>query len=133
VRSTCAAIVCRHDVQRFAAIARVQRQVPALRFGRMYFREVSEDGREFRLPERHPTTLAFSRILGQSEVLVAYNTSTDRARSELVIVDAALEPPRFRFLLGGEGTVPVLSHSESGPRFVRLDLGPMQFAVLERG
>ncbi|HEY3593650.1 MAG TPA: hypothetical protein VGL13_07245 [Polyangiaceae bacterium] len=34
-----------------------------LRFGRMYFREISGDGQSFRLPLGTAYTLAFSRLL----------------------------------------------------------------------
>ncbi len=123
-----------HIYQEIAKIARVNRDLPALRFGRMFFREVSSDGTRFELPESHPCTLAFSRILAKEEVLVAYNTSSTERRRDAIIIDAALHAPgdRLSFLYGGEGTVEVERHPDptNGSRFVTLDLGPMQFAIL---
>ena len=120
-----------------AKLARVAREQPALRFGRMYFREVSGNGRDFGLPQSHPCTLAFSRLLAQDEVLVAYNTSTTEAREDCVVVDAdvAARTERMRFLYGGEGELPVLRHPDpaDGSRFVRLALAPMQLVVLGAG
>jgi glycosidase len=117
-----------------ARIAKVNQDHPGLRFGRMYFREVSGDGRDFGLPESHPCTLAFSRILADQEVLVAYNTSTTERRSDCVLVDAGLHPAgsRISYLYGGRGEVAVEPHPEpgNGSRFVRLDLDPMQFVIL---
>ena len=74
-----------------ADIARLNRKLEALRFGRMYFREISGNGVDFGLPQGHPCTLAFSRILADQEVLVAYNTSTTESRSDYVIVDNTIQ------------------------------------------
>jgi alpha-amylase len=116
-----------------AKIARINRERAALRFGRMYFREISGDGVSFGLPQGQPCTLAFSRILARDEVLVAYNTSTDAPRSDCVVVDAGIAAARpYRFLYGRSGEVPVERHPDPNnpTRFVRLALQPMQFAVL---
>jgi alpha-amylase len=114
-----------------AAIARVQRERPALRFGRMYFREVSTNGRDFALPRSQPCVLAFSRLLADREVLVVYNTSTTSRLSASVLVDWDLNRPgdRLHFLFGGSGDVEV-KDAPSGPRCVAVDLEPMQFAIL---
>ena len=50
--------------------------------------QVSGNGRDFGLPQSHPCTLAFSRLLAQDEVLVAYNTFTTEVREDCVVVDA---------------------------------------------
>ena len=115
-----------------ASIASVHRSCPALRFGRMYFRETSPDGAGFRLPSAQPCLLAFSRILARQEALVAYNTSTTERRAECVIVDGTLNArgDRFRFRHGREGEVAV--EELDGARFVRLDLAPAEFVILER-
>jgi alpha-amylase len=123
--------------QEIAKLARVSREQGALRFGRMYFREVSGNGRDFGLPQSHPCTLAFSRILAGQEVLVAYNTSTTEARADHVIVDSSISGAAgsLRFLYGGTGELPVLRHPDPSDRtrFVKLDLAPMQFVVLSAG
>ncbi|WP_243902848.1 alpha-amylase family glycosyl hydrolase, partial [Aetokthonos hydrillicola] len=92
--------------QEIAKIAQVQRKLEALRFGRMYFREISVNSRDFELPRTHPCTLAFSRLLGFQEVLVAYNTSTTSAREDYVIVDSSLHQAgdELRFVYGGDGS-----------------------------
>jgi glycosidase len=116
-----------------SAIARINREQPALRFGRMYFREISADGQSFGIPQGQPCTLAFSRVLAEQEVLVAYNTSIDQRRCDCVIIDDSLHPSgRLRYVYGGEGEVAVERHSDpqNATRFVRLDLAPMQFVIL---
>ena len=102
-----------------------------LRFGRMYFRQISGDGENFGFPFGSTYTLAFSRILYPEEILVAYNVSGS-ARSDRVIVDAELHPPgsTMQFLYGGTGTVPV-NTAANGARFVKLDLKARQFVILK--
>jgi len=117
--------------KQIAQIATVMRSTEPLRFGRMYFRQISGDGKHFGLPYGNTYTLAFSRVLYPREVLVAYNVS-DRRRSDYVIVDASLHKPgdAMRPLYGNIGGVKVESAPDGG-LCVRLDLGPRQFVVLE--
>ncbi len=113
-----------------ARIAEVMRANQPLRFGRMYFRQISGDQQHFGFPFGSTYTLAFSRILYPDEVLVAYNV-TDGNRRDSVIVDSELHAPgsSMRFLYGGTGTVPVRT-ANSGSRFVTLNLAPHQFVIL---
>ena len=116
--------------QQIGKIAAVVRATPALRFGRMYFREISGDGVTFGLPFGTDYTLAFSRILYGQEVLVAYNVSSHE-RADYVIVDGDVQRGRdaMRFLYGAAGSVPIDVDGQ-GRRFVRLRLGARQFVVL---
>ena len=118
--------------QGISAIAKLNQQIEALRFGRMYFREVSGNGRDFGLPQGQPCTLAFSRILAVQEVLVAYNTSATEKRQDFVLVDNSLHKAgeSLKFLYGHEGTVMVQAHQNLPILFVQLELEPMQFVVL---
>ena len=111
-------------------IAAVLRAQEPLRFGRMYFREISGDGQHFGLPFGRSYTLAFSRLLYGSEVLVAYNVAGD-PRADCVTVDASLHAPgsTMSFLYGAIGSVPV-QRAANGTAFVRLALTPHQFVVL---
>jgi glycosidase len=123
-----------HIYRQISEIARVFKGQEALRFGRMYFREISGNGRDFGLPESHPCTLAFSRLLSNEEVLVAYNTSTQDEREDFIVVDSGMhnEGDTMRFLYGATGTVAVSEHPDPGnpTRFIRLKLAPMQFIIL---
>jgi glycosidase len=118
--------------QEIAKIAHINQQTEALRFGRMYFRQTSGNGRDFGLPQEHPCTLAFSRILAYQEVLVAYNTSTTESRKDYVIVDNTLHQKgeTMKFLYGKEGFVTIQSNPDSSLS-VRLELAPMQFVILQ--
>ena len=118
--------------QEIARIARINQQLEALRFGRMYFRQISGNGRDFGFPQGQPCTLAFSRILAYQEVLVAYNTSPTESRKDYVIVDNTLHQKgeMMEFLYGKEGCVTVQSHP-TALMFVQLELAPMQFVILQ--
>lgn len=122
--------------QAIARIAAVTRSQAPLRFGRMYYREISGDGVHFGFPFGSSYTLAFSRLLYGQEVLVAYNVSA-QARSDRVIVDASLHPAgsTLTFLYGGPAQQPgpatvTVEASPSGAHFVRLDLDGHQFVIL---
>jgi len=121
--------------QEIAKIAKVNHEHHSMRFGRMYFREISGNGCDFGLPEGQPCTLAFSRVLADEEILVVYNTSTSESRQDYVIVDSQLHKPgdTMNFLYGGQGEIPVLRHPDSNncSLFIRLPLAPMQFAILK--
>lgn len=121
--------------QEIAKIAQINQQVEALRFGRMYFREISGNGRDFGLPQGQPCTLAFSRMLAGEEVLVAYNTSFDRRRNDFVIVDSGIHKVGdwMKFLYGKDGVVTVQKHPDVGNHslFVQLELEPRQFVILQ--
>ncbi|HYZ30784.1 MAG TPA: alpha-amylase family glycosyl hydrolase [Crenalkalicoccus sp.] len=114
-----------------AEIAAVARASEPLRFGRMYFRQIADKSLQFGFPFGTEYTLAFSRILYPQEVLVAYNVS-GAARSDRVVVDASLHRPgdRMRFLSGAAGDVGV-ERAPDGTVYVRLDLAPHQFVVLQ--
>jgi glycosidase len=56
-----------------ARIAEVMRSNEPLRFGRMYFRQISGDAEHFGFPFGSAYTLAFSRILYPDEILVNLN------------------------------------------------------------
>ena len=74
-----------------ARIVGVRQREPALRYGRQYFREISGNGRDFGHPLNGTCTLAYSRILDTSEILVAMNLDTN-PRGDFVTVDAHLSP-----------------------------------------
>jgi glycosidase len=117
--------------QEIAKIAAVMRSTEELRFGRMYFRQISGDGVHFGLPFGTTYTLAFSRMLYGSEVLVAFNVSNS-ARSDCVVIDASLHKAgdKISYVYGKTGNVDV-QHAPDGTTFVKLELSGHQFVILE--
>ena len=79
-------------------LSRLREEQPALRFGRLYFRQVSGNGRDFGDPSGNGGLVAFSRVLSDVEVLVVANTSTQTGFDGLVLQDPDLnrEPRRMR-------------------------------------
>ena len=117
--------------QDIAKVAAVMRSAEPLRFGRMYYRQISSNGVDFGFPYGTTYTLAFSRLLYNREVLVAYNVSA-QPRNDAIIVDATLHGAPgsvMTYLYGGTGNVSVQGPL-NGPRFVRLSLPPHGFAIL---
>jgi glycosidase len=117
--------------QQIAAIAAVMRSEPALRFGRMYYRQISADGISFGFPTDKEYTLAFSRVVYGQEVLVAFNVSGS-SRSDCVLIDASYHEAgdQLQFLYGGSGTITV-QQASSGTLFVQLLLVGNQFVILK--
>lgn len=115
-----------------ASIASVMRTSEPLRFGRMYFRQISGDGMSFGLPYGKTYTLAFSRLLYGREVLVAYNVASV-GRNDRVVVDADLHKPGEKMTYlhpPGKGDVAV-EKALDGTIFVQLNLDGHQFAILK--
>jgi glycosidase len=114
-----------------AQIAAVRRARAELRFGRLYYRQISGDGIQFGFPYGSTYTLAFSRLLYGSEVVVAFNVS-GQPRTDHVVVDAVLHAAgsSMQFLYGGVGSIPV-STAPDGTRYVTLALAPYQFVILK--
>lgn len=113
-----------------AKISAVMRNTEPLRFGRMYYRQISGDGQHFGFPFGTAYTLAFSRLLYGREVLVAYNVS-GQPRNDFVVVDATLHPDGsdMSFLYGGQGSVTVQT-APDGSGFVPLSLPAYGFVIL---
>jgi glycosidase len=107
--------------QGIARIAAVRRQQPALRYGRQYFREISGNGRNFGHPLDGRCTLAFSRILDTTEILVVLNLDSN-PRADWVTIDASLNRPGATMvnLLQPDQSLPVENHQ--GRHAVRVPL-----------
>jgi glycosidase len=113
-------------------LAHLRQHSAVLKFGRMYMREVSHDGRTFHLPVTDECLLAFSRILYDEEIIVAYNDSLTEYDEEYIAVDRYLNPPgsTFKMFYGGRGRLHVLKNEDGSRHFIKLRLAPTQFVVL---
>jgi glycosidase len=81
------------------ALSRLREEQPALRFGRLYFRQVSGNGRDFGNSSGAGGLVAFSRVVSDVEVLVVANTSTQISFDGLVLQDLDLNRPPRRMLI----------------------------------
>jgi glycosidase len=68
-------------------IASVRAGCGVLRYGRLYFRQVSGNGKDFGYPKGAGGIIAFSRILFEQEVVVVANTHSSQVFSGFVLVD----------------------------------------------
>jgi glycosidase len=75
------------QVQLFSAL---RAKEPALRYGRLYFREVSGNKQDFGYSSGQGGILAFSRILNDREVLLVANTNTASPFSGYILADSDL-------------------------------------------
>jgi glycosidase len=98
------------------ALSRLRAEQPALRFGRLYFRQVSGNGRDFGYSDGAGGLVAFSRVVSDTEVLVAANTNTQTPFDGLVLQDPDLNRHPRRMLvaysnlgLAASATVRVIS------------------------
>jgi glycosidase len=113
-------------------IAAIRKASAVLKFGRMYMRESSPDGKVFQMPLHYDNMISFSRILYDEEVLVVYNDSLSNEDEEYIGVDRHLNPEgtAFKFQYGGKGKIHVLKNEDGSCHFVKLRLKPGQFVVL---
>ncbi len=121
-----------HAIYRgIARIAAIRREEPALRYGRQYFREISGNGTDFGYPLDGRCTLAYSRILDDTEVLVAMNLDGD-PRQDFITVDANLSPPGIplaNLLAPGQVAVTV---QRGGRSAVQVPIAGHGVAILKR-
>ena len=74
------------EIKKIAAVRQIE---PTLRYGRQYFREISGNGIDFGYPIDHNCTLAYSRILDTTEILVAMNVGIE-PKNDYITVDSNL-------------------------------------------
>ena len=84
--------------QQIAILARIRKDSAVLKFGRMYMRKLSVDGKTFSLPTFEKCLLAFSRVLYDHEMIVAYNSSLTEPDEEYILVDPLLNPAGSAFV-----------------------------------
>ena len=97
----------------------------------MYMRAVSMDAGRFHLPECKECLLAFSRVLFNEEIVVAYNISASESRTEYVEVEHNGDKV-FEYLWGDTGQVQIHATEDMSRNYIQLALQPQQFVILQR-
>lgn len=120
-----------HLYKSIAQIARLRKRSKVLKFGRMQIRPVSTDGLHFHLPECKECLLAFSRILFDDEIIVAFNISSTKFKTEYIQVELN-GSNGFEYLYGDSGTLPIHSTEDRQVNYIQLKLIPLQFVILQR-
>lgn len=113
-------------------IAAIRKQSSILKFGHMHMRKISTDGTYFHLPECPKCLIAFSRVLFDQEIVVAFNSSTTEEKEEYVTVkqQPLAKKHCYKFLFGDVGKVDVLENADGSRFYIKLKLRPMQFVIL---
>jgi glycosidase len=81
------------------ALSKLREEQPALRFGRLYFRQVSGNCRDFGYSSGTGGLVAFSRVVSDLEVLVVANTNAQTPFDGLVLQDPDLNRRPRRMLV----------------------------------
>jgi glycosidase len=87
-----------------ATIAKLRADEAALRYGRLYFREVSGNSQDFGHSTGAGGLVAFSRILADREVTVVANCSTTRTFRGAVLRDPTIGPGTLSLAYSNLGT-----------------------------
>ncbi len=115
--------------QTIAKVAYIRAHEPALRYGRKYFRGVSDDGADFAVPEQQGT-VAYSQVLDDDEVIVALNLRAEYVE-DAIEVDPGRTPPGGRVAdLMNDAEYDVEQNGD-GQTFVRVPLDGHGIAILK--
>ncbi|WP_431128320.1 alpha-amylase family glycosyl hydrolase [Flagellimonas flava] len=117
-----------------AKLAKLRQKEPILKFGRMYFRETSEDGIHFHHPDCKECLLAFSRVLHDGEILVVYNSSPTDTKEEYIIVDNGInnENTYMKCIYGNRTRIKIRRDMhDKGRSYIKLVLDPMEFLIFK--
>jgi glycosidase len=116
--------------KKISQIAEIRQNEPALRYGRQYFREISGNGIDFGFPIDGKCTLAYSRILDDTEILIVMNLDSN-SRNDHVTVDAHLTPSDSSMinLLNPQSSHAVRKIAQR--HAVKVELAPHEIAILK--
>ncbi|MCF6406407.1 hypothetical protein L3C95_26160 [Chitinophaga filiformis] len=123
------------DMYKFISqLSSLRAAVPALRYGRQYFRPCSGDGVNFGHSPYKGGVIAFSRVLNDEEVLVVANTSTENDVLVDVVIDKNLHPEgsewEVLFPVAKRGILSAHSRSQGVFRTIQVQLSPMECLIL---
>jgi glycosidase len=118
--------------QAISQIAAIRKKSSVLKFGHMHMRKISTDEIHFHLPECEKCLIAFSRVLFDQEILVAFNSSTTEEKEEYISIKRQpnIDKAFFKFLYGDTGKIKVLENPNYIGHYIKLRLRPMQFVIL---
>ena len=123
-------------------LTKLRLQYSALRYGRLYFRELSGDGKHFGVSSFNHGVLSYSRILNETEILVVINTHTTDGWSGKVVVDINLNSNNTKWELlysnkpsasSNYATSTVQNSDGYDVRVLDLTLEPMEVKIIKNG
>jgi glycosidase len=115
-----------------SALAKIRASEPALRYGRQFFQQISDDGHVFREPTTPGGVLAYSRVLDTTGILIVMNLEPE-PRTAFVAVDEVFFPVGADVVnLLTENTTRVGNAPDGSAAVVRLETQPREIAILKR-
>lgn len=78
-------------------LAALRLRLPALRYGRKYFRPVSVDGYDYAISQQIGGVIAWSRILHHQEIIIIINTHPNQSKTLDIIADLFINQPGDSF------------------------------------
>ena len=107
-------------------LTQLRNSIPALRYGRQYFRECSGNGTEFSYSPFENGIVAFSRILNDKEILVAANTNMNDAATVYIVIDKNLNAEgkqlNILFPFDVAGPLPDVCETVGGTRAIKITM-----------
>jgi glycosidase len=118
--------------KRIGKISQIRASLPALRYGRQYFRDISGDGEHFGCPVDGKCTLVFSRILDTQEIVCLFNLDT-QPRNDWVHVGKNQLGPGSRLVdaLSESSQTFEVKDGPEGSAMVQVPLEPRQMRILK--
>ncbi|MBI5568851.1 MAG: hypothetical protein HY914_02805, partial [Desulfomonile tiedjei] len=121
-----------HPIYRsISRIVGIRRREPALRYGRQYFRETGRNGADVTHPTSRHCTLAYSRVMDETEILIAMNLDFT-PRNDFIVID-------FDLHHDGEWMTDLLRPGtrhriieRNGRKMVQISLDGLQMAILKK-
>jgi glycosidase len=112
-------------------IARLRASEPALRYGRFYFREVSDNGANFSFPALGWGFLTYSRILDATELIIALNLK-GAPQTNFITVDWPLSQPGTLMTNVLKDNDDILVEERANRAVIKTTLGPHEIAIYKK-
>lgn len=113
-------------------IAHIRNTSSVLKFGKMFIRDIADEDIDFKPPHCNLCLIAFSRVLSNEEIVIAYNTSISESRTAKIKIENPGNKKSLSFLYGNIGELEIgnITTNCESISFITVILDPMQFVVL---
>jgi glycosidase len=116
-----------------AAIANIRASEPALRYGRQFFRQTSNDGHQFNDPHDPGGIFAYARVLDSTSIIIAMNLDPEH-RETLVALDKTFFPVGSKVVnLLTQDQTKVETAPDGKTPCLKVKLGSRDLAIFKHG
>ncbi|SFM57769.1 alpha-amylase family glycosyl hydrolase [Methanolobus profundi] len=113
-------------------VAKVRKMEKALRYGRQYFRQTSANGNDYSHPCSGKCTLAYSRILDTTEIIIAMNLDQE-PRNDYVVIDKSLNSEGQRMIDLLDPEKEFFAETSGSRMVVKVPLDAYGISILKKG